>query len=1137
MEPSSKGQTTMSADLGSQQFPSTNGQSAQVDLLPRFQTPLPVNWGSQQLSSYQLPPMSKQSTHMESSQRAQTPMPVLLGFNELSSSNRGLPGMDPLLNKQTSMPVNLGSHPSSLTNKRSAQMAASPRIQNARPVNAGSHQLSSKNKRPAQMEPPRKVQSESLESVRSKLRESLVASLAVVSDQQDKKEVAEKKSTLVEVSSTARQGEVSTPLNALSSVTSNVSLHGSFSETLKTNEPVQKHDEASLTSDAGSNENMSDGTKIGKCDVQEFQLKHVTLEDEVPSDNSIVKDELLQGHGLCWVSDLDSGSAEAVTNHDSKRLKTAHDEVTRNKKDTALQNAENLALRIEAELFRLFGGVNKKYKEKGRSLLFNLKDRNNPELRERVLSGDIAPERLCSMTAEELASKELSQWRLAKAEELAQMVVLPDSEVDIRRLVKKTHKGEFQVEVDQADSVSVEVELGASILSNIPAKTYEELQIHSKSNDKVSQNLSKPKESKASESVQLAEKAESADPNLSSNLDTLLQEKTDLMHELMVEEIKDTTSLPPIVSLDEFMKALDSEPPFENLSADTLQENPSSSEKNLDGSDSETLHASECSGPKQNAVSDSLVSKSDSSQDGLGSRLGLADTSLKDPMQKPKNSHEEMDIKHARTDNNSKSDSVHVQSDTCSAEIALAGDTIWEGVIQLNVSSLATVVGFFRSGEKTSTQEWPSLLEIKGRVRLDAFEKFLQELPLSRSRAVMIVQFCWKGGSPESGCLNLSETIASYIADGRVGFAEPAPGVELYCCPPHSRTTEMLGRILPKDHWVSPESTVDGLFGVVVWRRPFVTISPRISSHHKHSSTKKHLSSRKQQNTDSSSTPSRSSIPRLPSGTPTNPGPPPEDDAFDDVPPGFGPGDVVVKDEDDLPEFDFVHGGGSKVSKPIPSRHGGVAVSRQHVLPHSRPVDQMRELVYKYGQSEIVNKPTIEMQPWNDDDDDDDDDYYDDDIPEWRPNRDNRTQVQAPQPPPPPQLNVHPRQTVQSLQMNQQLLASVPSQQLPPPQPYPQPQQLVSMAAPMPLDPPLQPQVGVVPGFLNAQTGWQQPGPWWPPARGPADVNLPVNGLVQPNHINAYPSDTQFYGLPNLRPMQNGMGWRPDIPRSSRGGV
>lgn len=42
------------------------------------------------------------------------------------------------------------------------------------------------------------------------------------------------------------------------------------------------------------------------------------------------------------------------------------------------------------------------------------------------------------------------------------------------------------------------------------------------------------------------------------------------------------------------------------------------------------------------------------------------------------------------------------------------------------------------SGEKTKTVEWPNSLEIKGRVRLDAFEKFIKELPMSRSRAVMV---------------------------------------------------------------------------------------------------------------------------------------------------------------------------------------------------------------------------------------------------------------------------------------------------------------------------------------------------------------------------------------------------------------
>lgn len=42
------------------------------------------------------------------------------------------------------------------------------------------------------------------------------------------------------------------------------------------------------------------------------------------------------------------------------------------------------------------------------------------------------------------------------------------------------------------------------------------------------------------------------------------------------------------------------------------------------------------------------------------------------------------------------------------------------------------------SGEKAKTSEWPTMVEVKGRVRLSAFGKFVQELPLSRSRVLMV---------------------------------------------------------------------------------------------------------------------------------------------------------------------------------------------------------------------------------------------------------------------------------------------------------------------------------------------------------------------------------------------------------------
>lgn len=173
--------------------------------------------------------------------------------------------------------------------------------------------------------------------------------------------------------------------------------------------------------------------------------------------------------------------------------------------------------------------------------MFNLKDPNNPELREKVLSTKISPERLCSMTPEELASKELSEWRMAKAEELDKMIVLPDSEVDMRRLVKKTHKGEYQVEVDQDndDGVSVEVSVGSSSLTRFREKTTKD---HLPS---------------------------SADDEVKDRVVPVSADGSDLMQELIVDdEFKDEGLLPPIVSLDEFMESLDSEPPFETLPVD-----------------------------------------------------------------------------------------------------------------------------------------------------------------------------------------------------------------------------------------------------------------------------------------------------------------------------------------------------------------------------------------------------------------------------------------------------------------------------------------------------------------------------------------------------------------------------------------
>lgn len=72
---------------------------------------------------------------------------------------------------------------------------------------------------------------------------------------------------------------------------------------------------------------------------------------------------------------------------------------------------EILAGRIEECIYQEFKSIDAKYKNRVRSRVSNLSDIKNPYLRFNVLRGDIAPERIAKMTAEEMASDELKKER------------------------------------------------------------------------------------------------------------------------------------------------------------------------------------------------------------------------------------------------------------------------------------------------------------------------------------------------------------------------------------------------------------------------------------------------------------------------------------------------------------------------------------------------------------------------------------------------------------------------------------------------------------------------------------------------------------------------------------------------------
>ncbi|KAE9603731.1 hypothetical protein Lal_00001998 [Lupinus albus] len=934
------------------------------------------------------------------------------------------------------------SHNLAVSGKRKTQMESTS-------VKHGTPRSTNTKNQNAEIKQTSKVQTESSETVRSKMRESLAAALALV-PQQDKP-VATNNNTLTGASNTEDKlknsspgiGPASSSIDAALEKKPEISqsVHSSFTAADSVDHVMGEQGKGTASNEdlsekcndyeAGptnifNNESILSSMQVLNCDKPDFQSSYTLTTDDVPfSDSFFVKDDLLQGNGLSWViSDMidmeDPRDCQTTIEH-----RPEPEEIVGGCRETVLL-PELLASRIEEELFKLFGGVNKKYKEKGRSLLFNLKDRNNPELRERVMSGEIPPEQLCSMTAEELASKELSQWRIAKAEEHEKMVVLPDSDVDIRRLVKKTHKGEFQVEVEHEDNIPMEEVSGGttSVARNQRVKKNVEASSSRTQSDVVKGNMS----------------TDGGKSNLQNNntfsITISSNDGSDPMEGLMTDDaLKDPNFLPPIVSLDEFMESLDSEPPFANLPGEPGKMTPISVKDSKVGSKSvssdltPTVHV-DVTHDKPESEKLQNPGAAEEKRVNAESR-GISSDTIRGESQanmKPTNGHTKErstdEMKPASSDAELRASQSHTVERSGNSNIyskttvPTKDECFWEGMLQTN--SNYSVISIFKSGEKTSAKDWPGLLEIKGRVRLDAFEKFLQELRLSRSRAIMVLHFVSKGSSPINELSTIREVADSYIVDERVGFAEPVHGVELYFCPPHKKTVEILSNILPREQTEAVNSIDNGLIGVIVWRKTNLTtsISPTTSSHHKNS-FKRQNSSRRQQDTNVNAHPTHNLVPSTET-IPTC------DDVDDDVPPGFGP--PVARIEDDLPEFNFSSGSNPShvIQKPM-----GPSIVPYHSVKQSlpsRPAEQMRELVHKYG-SNKANVSSVNwqdkfggtIQPWMDDEDDD--------IPEWKPqNSQNQIPTQM------SMQNFH----VRSQMMNQSFQSShqqtiIPTQYLQPP--------------------------------------------------------------------------------------------------------
>ncbi|KAM9365591.1 uncharacterized protein phf3 [Pholidichthys leucotaenia] len=125
----------------------------------------------------------------------------------------------------------------------------------------------------------------------------------------------------------------------------------------------------------------------------------------------------------------------------------------------SVERAYEVAKKTERELFHLYKDTDNKYKNKYRSLMFNLKDTKNNVLFKKVLRGEISPANLIRLSPEELASKELAAWRQRENRHTIEMIEKEQREAERRPITKITHKGEIEIESQEPVKAPEPVEL------------------------------------------------------------------------------------------------------------------------------------------------------------------------------------------------------------------------------------------------------------------------------------------------------------------------------------------------------------------------------------------------------------------------------------------------------------------------------------------------------------------------------------------------------------------------------------------------------------------------------------------------------------------------------------------------------
>lgn len=137
---------------------------------------------------------------------------------------------------------------------------------------------------------------------------------------------------------------------------------------------------------------------------------------------------------------------------------------------SAMHIAEKLATNIETAMFQHLAEPHpkfpaskpqmcgEKYKGKFRSLLYNLKDKANEIFQLRVITGDLTPENLVSMSGEDMANPELKSMSETLRQKSIKNSIMKIQNIPI---IKKTHKGDI-IMMPSKDNNNTEDQAGIS---------------------------------------------------------------------------------------------------------------------------------------------------------------------------------------------------------------------------------------------------------------------------------------------------------------------------------------------------------------------------------------------------------------------------------------------------------------------------------------------------------------------------------------------------------------------------------------------------------------------------------------------------------------------------------------------------